>query len=194
MSRGRGFLVAGCVLVGFLLVVSLRTRSADPEARLPERFRLVGLINREQGSIARLRTDADRLRGEVEAARGDAAGRKSGAAELDSTLGRARMEAGVAGVKGPGMRVTLDDSNLKQSPTGNLNDLVIHSQDVQAVVNALWRAGAEAVAINNQRLVGTSAVLCVGNTHLLNGTVHSPPYEIVAIGAGRDKFDDDRLV
>jgi len=80
------------------------------------------------------------------------------------------------------------------SPSGNLNDLVIHSQDVQAVVNALWRAGAEAVAINGQRLVGTSAVLCVGNTLLLNGTVHSPPYEIAAIGAGRDKFEDDRLV
>jgi uncharacterized protein YlxW (UPF0749 family) len=194
MSRSRGFLVFGCVLVGFLLVISLRTRSADPEARLPERFRLAGLINREQDSIARLRSDADKLRAEVEAARGDAAGRKSGAAQLTGTLDRARLHAGVAAVKGPGMRVTLDDSDLKQSPTGNLNDLVIHSQDVQAVVNALWRAGAEAVAINGQRLVGTSAVLCVGNTLLLNGTVHSPPYEIAAIGAGRDKFEDDRLV
>jgi uncharacterized protein YlxW (UPF0749 family) len=70
---------------------------------------------------------------------------------------------------------TPDDSSLRQLPTGNLNDLVIHSQDVQAVVNGLWKAGAEAVAINGQRLVSTSAVLCVGNTLLLNGTVHSPP-------------------
>ena len=194
MSRGRGFLVVGCVLVGFLLMVSLRARSADPEARLPERFRLVGLINREQSSIARLRADADRLRVQVETARSDAAGRKTGAAELDTTLGRARLQAGVSGLKGPGMRVTLDDSDLKESPTGNLNDLVIHSQDVQAVVNALWRAGAEAVAINGQRLVGTSAVLCVGNTLLLNGTVHSPPYEIAAIAASRDRFDEDQLV
>src|SRR3954471_4428547 len=125
MSRGRGFLVAGCVLVGFLLVIALRTRSADPEARLPERFRLVGLINREQDSIARLRADADRLRTEVEAARGEAAGRKTGAAELDTTLDKVRLQAGVDPLKGPGMRVTLDDSDLKESPTGNLNDLVI---------------------------------------------------------------------
>jgi uncharacterized protein YlxW (UPF0749 family) len=75
-----------------------------------------------------------------------------------------------------------------------VNDLVVHSQDVQAAVNALWRSGAEAVSINGQRLVGTSAVLCVGNTLLLNGTVHSPPYVISAVGASRDRFDTDPLV
>jgi uncharacterized protein YlxW (UPF0749 family) len=90
--------------------------------------------------------------------------------------------------------VTLDDSSLDEAPTGNVNDLVIHSQDVQAAVNALWHAGAEAVAINGQRLVGTSAVLCVGNTLLLNGTVHSPPYVISALGADRNKFEADLLV
>ena len=97
-------------------------------------------------------------------------------------------------VVGPGLRVTLDDSSLKESPTGNLNDLVIHSQDVQAAVNALWRAGAEAISINGERLISTSAVLCVGNTLLLNGTVHSPPYVISAAGAGQDRFEDDVLV
>src|SRR5436189_127421 len=75
---------------------------------------------------------------------------------------------GLAAMRGPGLKVTLDDSKLDKPPAGNVNDLVIHSQDVQAVVNALWQAGAEAVAINGQRLVGTSAVLCVGNTLLLN--------------------------
>jgi uncharacterized protein YlxW (UPF0749 family) len=97
-------------------------------------------------------------------------------------------------LRGPGVQVTLDDSLLDEAPTGNVNDLVIHSQDVQGAVNALWRAGAEAIAINGQRLVGTSAVLCVGNTLLLNGTVHSPPYEISAIGAQKGRFDDDPLV
>jgi len=97
-------------------------------------------------------------------------------------------------VRGAGLKVSLDDSLLSSAPSGNVNDLVIHSQDVQAVVNALWRAGAEAMAINNQRLVGTSAVLCVGNTLLLNGTVHSPPYVVSAVGAVRDRFEADPLV
>ncbi|MGH9037170.1 MAG: DUF881 domain-containing protein, partial [Acidimicrobiia bacterium] len=68
------------------------------------------------------------------------------------------------------------------SPSGNLNDLVVHSQDIQAVANALWAAGAEALAVSGQRVVPTSALLCVGNTLLINGTVHSPPYRFVAIG------------
>src|SRR5207244_359054 len=94
----------------------------------------------------------------------------------------------------PGRQVARDDSATRQSPTGNPNDLVIPSQDVQAVVNGLWRAGAEAISINGQRLVSTSAVLCVGNTLLLNGTVHSPPYVISAVGAGADRFEGDDLV
>jgi uncharacterized protein YlxW (UPF0749 family) len=105
-----------------------------------------------------------------------------------------QLQAGLVEVRGPGLKVTLDDSTLKESPTGNVNDLVIHSQDVQAVVNALWRAGAEAVSLNGQRLVSTSAVLCVGNTLLLNGTVHSPPFVALAIGADHDRFEGDTLV
>src|SRR5205814_4741992 len=119
---------------------------------------------------------------------------QAGSAALDTQLQNAGLAAGLVAMRGPGLKVTLDDSKRVKAPTGNVNDLVIHSQDVQAVVNALWRAGAEAIAINGQRLVSTSAVLCVGNTLLLNGTVHSPPYVVVAIGAGMERFEADRLV
>ena len=67
------------------------------------------------------------------------------------------------------------------------DDLVVHQQDVQAVVNALWAGGAEAMQIMDQRVISTSAVRCVGNTLILQGRVYSPPYEITAIG------DPDRL-
>jgi uncharacterized protein YlxW (UPF0749 family) len=94
------------------------------------------------------------------------------------------------------LKVTLNDSRLPSPPTGgNVNDLVIHSQDVQAVANGLWGAGAEALAVNAQRVVPTSAILCVGNTLLINGTVHSPPFRFVALGAGlRTPFMADPLV
>lgn len=100
------------------------------------------------------------------------------AAEVDELAGL----AGSGGVSGPGVVVTLDDSGLSRSPSGDPNDLVIHEQDIQTVVNALWRAGAEAVAVAGQRLTSASAVRCAGNTLLLHGTIQSPPYEIVAIG------------
>lgn len=192
--RERGFLVLGAALIGFVAVLALRAEPADPESRLPERFRLVGLINREQRTTAALRTEVERLRADVEATRQAASGQQSDTALLDERLQQLRLQAGLVAVGGRGVRVTLDDSNLKESPSGNVNDLVIHSQDVQAVVNALWRSGAEAIALNGERLVSTSAVLCVGNTLLLNGTVHSPPFVAVAVGADRDRFEADALV
>lgn len=91
--------------------------------------------------------------------------------------------AGLSAVHGPGVTVTLNDAPKAQTLDDVDPDaLVIHQQDVQAVVNALWRGGAEAVMVMDQRLVATSAVKCVGNTLLLQGHVYSPPYRIAAIG------------
>lgn len=195
MTRRAGpLLVLACVLLGFLGAVVVRSRPADPESRLPDSYRLAGLIERQQRTTARLKADVQDLRRQVEDLAEQGAGRQEGSAALRSRFDQVSMVAGLVAVRGPGLRVSLDDSNLEEAPSGNVNDLVIHSQDVQAVVNALWRAGAEAVSINGQRLVGTSAVLCVGNTLLLNGTVHSPPYVISAVGAGRDRFEADSLV
>ncbi|TMK82940.1 MAG: DUF881 domain-containing protein [Actinobacteria bacterium] len=92
------------------------------------------------------------------------------------------MYAGLADVTGPGVVVEMRDSLLRRSPTGDPNDLVIHQQDIQAVVNALWAGGAEAMSINGERLTSDSAVRCVGNTLLLHGSVYAPPYRISAIG------------
>ena len=96
--------------------------------------------------------------------------------------------AGAAGrtpVVGPAVRVQLDDANLVQGevPAGaDPDDYVIHQQDVQAVVNALWAGGAEAMMLQDQRVISTSAVRCVGNTLILQGRVYSPPYVVTAIG------------
>ena len=65
------------------------------------------------------------------------------------------------------------------------DDLVVHQQDVQAVVNALWRGGADGVQVMDQRLIATSAVRCVGNTLILQGRVYSPPFTVTAVGDPR---------
>jgi uncharacterized protein YlxW (UPF0749 family) len=155
---------------------------------------LAALIERQQATTAGLRREVDDLRSRVDRLVAVSASGEAGAAARRGQLDKATLTAGLVPLRGPGLKVTLDDSLLERASTGNVNDLVIHSQDVQAAVNALWRSGAEALAINGQRLVGTSAVLCVGNTLLLNGTVHSPPYVISAVGADRDRFDSDPLV
>ncbi|RQX12094.1 hypothetical protein DLJ57_31980, partial [Micromonospora chalcea] len=87
---------------------------------------------------------------------------------------------------GSGVTVELNDADRRPDqplPKGASNDdLVVHQGDVQAVVNALWAGGAEAMSIMNVRVLSTSAVRCVGNTLLLHGRVYSPPFKIVAIG------------
>jgi uncharacterized protein YlxW (UPF0749 family) len=60
--------------------------------------------------------------------------------------------------------------------------LVVHQQDIQAFVNAMWAAGAKAVSLQGERLISTTGIKCVGNTVLLHGVPYSPPYVIEAVG------------
>lgn len=92
--------------------------------------------------------------------------------------------AGTTPATGPAVTVRLDDAPTDTPlPDGfTPDDVVVHQQDVQAVVNALWSAGAEAMMLMDQRVVSTSAVRCVGNVLILQGRVYSPPYVISAIG------------
>ena len=64
--------------------------------------------------------------------------------------------------------------------------LVVHQQDIQAVVNALWAGGAEAMTIQGQRVMATTGIKCVGNTVVLHGVPYSPPYRIAAVGDPAD--------
>ena len=190
---GRG-LIAGSAAVAFLIVVAATITPPDPEVRLPREYRLAGLIERQDAAAEQLRAETAELRSQVARLRSRAAERQQESAAVEQALRIANREAGLVAVSGPGIRVALTDSDLSESPSGNVNDLVIHSEDVRAVINALWRSGAEAIAVNRQRLVTTSAVVCVGNTLLVNGTVHSPPYVAEAIGANRERFEADPLV
>ena len=200
MARSRRpLVVATCLLMGFVAVLAVRSRAASPESRLPRRYQLAALIERQRQTTENLQHQVEDLRHQVDQLRSTTAGRQQDTADREGQLTAVGTVAGLEAMAGPGLKVTLDDSDLDRSKMDraavpSVNDLVIHSQDVQAVVNALWRAGAEAMSVNGQRLVSTSAVLCVGNTLLVNGSVYSPPYEVVAIGATRDTFESDRLV
>jgi uncharacterized protein YlxW (UPF0749 family) len=91
--------------------------------------------------------------------------------------------AGSIPVTGPGLTVTLDDAPpTQQSRDANVDDLVVHQQDLQEVINALWAGGAEAMTLQGQRVTPTTAFRCVGNVLNLHGRVYSPPYSVSAIG------------
>jgi uncharacterized protein YlxW (UPF0749 family) len=93
-----------------------------------------------------------------------------------------RMAAGYLPVEGPGVVVSIDDSKRPMKPGENPNLYLIHDDDMLKVINELWAAGAEAISINDQRLVVGSEIRCTGPTISVNSTRHTPPYEIRAIG------------
>ncbi|HLR83359.1 MAG TPA: DUF881 domain-containing protein [Nocardioidaceae bacterium] len=91
--------------------------------------------------------------------------------------------SGFTEVNGPGMRIALSDAPRESDDDSvDPNLLVVHQQDIQAFVNALWAGGAEAISLQGQRLISTTGIKCVGNTVVLEGVPYSPPYVIEAVG------------
>lgn len=95
---------------------------------------------------------------------------------------RLAADVGRSPVRGPGVEVQLWDAPDVGTEGVNVDDLVVHQQDLEAVMNALWAGGAEAMTVQGQRIIATSGVRCVGNTLYLHGRTYSPPFVVRAIG------------
>jgi uncharacterized protein YlxW (UPF0749 family) len=173
-----------CLLAGLLLAATHGV-SGGAEIRRSDAPRLVDLVREAQSSVTRLSTERDALTKKLDSLHG-----RSTDVALAAMLRRSAELAGEADmdpVHGPGLVVTLQDAqrdaNGRFPRDASPDDLVVHQQDIQAVLNALWSAGAEAIQMQDQRIIATSVPRCVGNTLLLNGRTYSPPYTITAIGS-----------
>ena len=172
-----------CLLAGLLLAATHGV-SGGAEIRRSDAPRLVDLVREAQSSVNRLSAERDELANKIDSMHG-----RSPDAALAAMLRRSAELAGEAGmdpVHGPGLVVTLQDAqrdaNGRFPRDASPDDLVVHQQDIQAVLNALWSGRAEAIQMQDQRIIATSVPRCVGNTLLLNGRTYSPPYTITAIG------------
>ncbi len=176
--RGRLVTVGICILAGFMITVSaINARGTDLRSDRADSVR--ELVATQTDRNEELRDTTDELRAEVE----ELTARMQGGGSLTDALQQAGMEASTVAVSGPGIRVVLDDAPLDVKPAGVDDDaLIVHQQDIQAVVNALWSGGAEAMTIQNQRVVATTGIKCVGNSVVLHGVPYAPPYVIEAIG------------
>jgi uncharacterized protein YlxW (UPF0749 family) len=179
---------AAALAVGVVLGIqartehSIETRLQVPSGRLGEVAYRYHMAERRQ---AALRREVAALRDAVAAEEQRVARGRSALAALAADLDRTRMLAGLTPVRGPGVVVTVADSPRPLRPGEDPNLVLIHYSDVRAVVGTLWAAGAEAVAVNDERLVGTSGISCVGTTILCNVRRLAPPYRIAAIGDPR---------
>lgn len=177
----RRLLLAACLmLIGALsTVVISQVRTSAPQ-RAELRQALIEDISEQRAAgdllqerLAEVRDEATRVRQQLLAAT------SQGQSALDE-LDRAESSAGLTAVQGPGLLVTLTDAPAPEDGGDNLGRIL--DRDIQSVVNELWAAGAEAVAIDGQRLGPTTSIRSAGQAILVDFRPITNPYLIEAIG------------
>jgi uncharacterized protein YlxW (UPF0749 family) len=171
-----------CLLAGFGFATSARNANGT-ELRPPSTANLADLVRDAEADVHSDDRIVAALQAQVSAAASDVGLSNSAVAAAQAKVRPLVAPGGLTALEGPGIVVTLNDvADPSADPGVDPNQLVVHQSDLQAVVNAMWAGGAEAMTIAGQRVIATSAVRCVGNTLLLNGEVYSPPFRVAAIG------------
>lgn len=179
--------VSGLVfaLAGLMFAAAANT-SQGTDLRAQRAVELRDLVRQKSDRIEQLEQSVAERQQRVDDL---AEGRVGDPAAVIARSGIASLQdgAGMMPVTGRALTVSLDDAPLREPDdplwqTLTPDDVIVHQADVQAVVNAMWRGGAEAMQIMDQRVIATSSIQCVGNTLLLQGRVYSPPFVITAIG------------
>jgi uncharacterized protein YlxW (UPF0749 family) len=176
--------LAAFALAGFLLTASTLTANGS-DIRVERPSELRDLVKNQAKKIDDLENQILIVNRQIEKVTNSK--EKSQLEILQNKTLQISPITGFTALRGPGLVITLNDApqvdlSIPEDERPDVNDLLIHQEDVQAVVNALWAGGAEGISIMGKRIISTSAVKCVGNTLLLHGKVYSPPFKIEAIG------------
>ena len=188
--RGNRFQVKsiGLLFVGLALglLLALQWRTPTP-ARLAEtsygRDRTALTIARLEAEQTTLKQQVSDLRQQLDNEQTQQGQSAELLGDLAQELEHQKALAGLYPLTGAGVEVVLNDSSRQVVPSAvNPEFYLVHDYDLRDVVNLLWAAGAEAVSVNDERIVATTAIYCVGATIMVNDTRMSPPYLVRAIG------------
>ncbi len=186
------FLVIGLIVGGFIAIQITTTRtiarSTNPvQPALELKDTVAEMENRQD----ELKESISELRDDVETKGDKLENKRSISTELKQDLDEYKSIVGLTAMEGEGVAVKLDDGQFEGLKNRNdfQNDAIIHSTDILDVVNALWTAGAEAISINDERVVGTTSINCIVNTILVNESHVGTPLTIRAIG-NQEKLSD----
>lgn len=195
--RAKLGLAGGLVLAALIVTLGAAQARVEAPAVAKEREELIDRIERETEAADRLEDTVDELRVDVSARQREAL-RDSGDGDRSTLVG---MLSGATAVHGPGVRLVVDDAEDAgvggdgdaRSASGFSDTGRVRDRDMQRVVNGLWESGAEAVAINGQRLTALSAIRAAGDAILVDNRPLVPPYTVLAVGDGgplSDRFQN----
>jgi uncharacterized protein YlxW (UPF0749 family) len=175
-------LLLPAVLFGLLVTVQWRTQEARSQLSIRYNAPLLDAASSLQNEQNTLKTQLADLRAQLDEIQRSAATQSGAARDLQTRIDDLKARAGLTERTGDGVTITLDDSRSASAASKDIDKSICHATDLTDIVNAAWRGGAEAIAVNDERIVGTSSVYCVGSTIMVNGTLLSPPFAIVVIG------------
>jgi uncharacterized protein YlxW (UPF0749 family) len=175
-------LVLPAILFGLLVTLQWRTQAERSELTVRYNAPLTDAASALQTEQNALKAQLADLRARLDEIQRNAGTQSGTARELQSRIDDLKTRAGLTERTGDGVMVQLDDSHASGVATKDLDRSICHSTDLTDIINTAWRGGAEAIAVNNERIVNSSSVYCVGSTIMVNGTLMSPPFSVAVIG------------
>ena len=174
----------GVALLGLGFLVAAQWASEGPRVRYTtqERSPLVETATDLQSDQERLKTAVLDLRARIQAEEQAGEGSAALVKDLNVELQSARIAAGLIPLTGSGIVLQIEDSLEPADPGGNTQDLLVGARDLRTIVEEMWQAGAEAVAVNGERMTPTTAVIDIGPSILVNSAYLAGPYQVTAIG------------
>jgi uncharacterized protein YlxW (UPF0749 family) len=170
-----------CLVLGALMALEFRsqTQIALPGHRAEV---LAEMLAAERSQVNKQQEEISGLRRDLQALQAAGTEKEKMLKLLNEQLEAGRIAMGLTDVKGPGIVMSLEDSKLRIESSATADALLVHDYDLWAVVNELRSAGAEAISVNDQRVIGETAVRCAGSVLQVNGVPVTSPFEIKAIG------------
>ncbi|HET8567879.1 MAG TPA: DUF881 domain-containing protein [Candidatus Limnocylindria bacterium] len=170
------------LIFGFLVAAQWQTQSERSQLAVRYNAPLTEAAQSLQNEQNGLKEQLASLRAELDKIQKSASSQSGAARDLQAQIDRLRDLAGLTPVTGDGVMVLLDDAKGTSATAKDLDKSICHATDLTDILNTAWRGGAEAAAINGERIVGTSSVYCVGSTIMVNGTLMSPPFNFAVVG------------
>ena len=168
--------------LGFLIAVQLGAQGPRVRYSSSERPPLLETAHELDDAQAVLQARILELRGQLAAAEAASAGNDQAVIELNDELTEARLVAGLVEIEGPGLIVRIDDSGLPVPPGEAAADYLVTADDLRQLLVELWQAGAEAISVNGERIVASTALTDIGASILVNSAYLQPPYDLSVIG------------
>lgn len=186
-SRRQQLMIATCGLgvAGFVLAMGLSNQLVERPVVTQQREALLTRVRQAEAAQSALAAELVNTRLEAEQARTESLLLSSTGQQVAAETAALEQATGFVAVSGPGVVVKLEDASPEKASGKDAELTKVLDADVQQAVNGLWRAGAEAIAVNGQRLSARSAIRSAAGAILVNYRPLSPPYLIWAIGNPR---------